>query len=117
MYRDASIITSLSDDWPSRPLVEMWLLVRSVFTVETIAFWTVVHCWQSQAFLPIVHKEKDISSALHVVVQTLLCTVSFLDHVETYSATSEMWPSFLVPQVPLSVAAPYPWLHRLLFEL
>ena len=47
MHRDASIIISFSDDRPSRPLVETWLLVRSDFTVETVALWTVIHCRQS----------------------------------------------------------------------
>ena len=49
---------SLSNDQPSRPLVKTWLLVRPVFTIETIALWTIIHCRQSQPFFPIVHKER-----------------------------------------------------------
>jgi len=58
MYRDASIITS--NDRPSGPLVETWLLVRPVFTIETVALRTIIHCRQSQPFFPTVHKERRL---------------------------------------------------------
>ena len=69
------------------------------------------------SLLPNSTQRKDIFNVPRVVAQILLCTVSSLDHAGTCSEASETWPSSLVLQIPLSVAAPYPWLHRPLSEL
>ena len=85
MYGSAPfILASLPDDRPLRPLVDMWLLIRSAITIETIALRTVIYHRQSQSFLPTVHKQRTPPMPLIALCSFFSVLLSFMVMLEFF---------------------------------
>jgi len=62
----------------------MWILIRSVFSIESVALWTIIYCRQSQPFFPTIHKERTLpmsftsSCRLFPVLSSFFITLEFV---------------------------------------